>query len=181
MSTETQYVTPGTLAKPGPIGRLVRLAFGLGALWAVVQVILNWSGLLTESIPVGWILLVALAFYVFPYVVNLGWGRSWGRRPQVGIAIVLGVAFAGNLGVSGNVWGPVPGIILGAWLVYTFGHLGISFLLSTVIATPGCEMRALPHLWTLASGRPTAEHHCPGPIDNVDRWEARLRRTGADG
>jgi hypothetical protein len=41
MSTETKYVTPGTLSKPG---RIVRLVLGLGAFWAVVEVILNWSG-----------------------------------------------------------------------------------------------------------------------------------------
>ena len=42
--------------------------------------------------------------------------------------------------------------------------------------TPGCEMRALPHLWMLATGRETAEHFCPtGFLDSLDRWEAGRR------
>ena len=57
--------------------------------------------------------------------------------------------------------------------MYAFGHLSLSFLLSTAIATPGCEMRAIPHLWTLVTGRATKEHYCPGALDSIDRWETR--------
>ena len=63
------------------------------------------------------------------------------------------------------------------WLtvLYVFGHLGLSFLLSAVIATPGCEMRAIPHLWTLLTGRATREHHCPGFLDSLDAWELKRK------
>ena len=59
------------------------------------------------------------------------------------------------------------------WVVYTFGHLSLSFLLSAPIATPGCEMRAIPHLWTVLMGRATEEHYCLGALDAIDRWEVR--------
>ncbi len=37
MSTETQFEQTGSLSRPGPIGRLVRLIFGLGTLYAFFQ------------------------------------------------------------------------------------------------------------------------------------------------
>ena len=49
--------------------------------------------------------------------------------------------------------------------------LGISVVLSALIATPACEMRSIPHLRTLTTGRATKEH-CPGALDRIDRWEA---------
>lgn len=56
--------------------------------------------------------------------------------------------------------------------------------LSTHFTSPGrsrspawsVEMRAIPHLWTNATGRPTREHVCPGHIARVDAWE-RPRRA----
>ena len=53
---------------------------------------------------------------------------------------------------------------------------GISFVLSAALATPGCEMRAIPHLWTIVTGRATKEHYCPGFLDGLDKWE--LGRSG---
>ena len=62
------------------------------------------------------------------------------------------------------------------WMTYVYGHLGISFALSAIIKTPGCEMRAIPQLWTLMTGRKTLEHHCPGFLNNIDNWEKNLNK-----
>ena len=62
-----------------------------------------------------------------------------------------------------------------AWVYYWFVHLGFSFFLAAVLATPGCEMRSIPHLWTLITRRATKEHYCPGFLDRLDRWERERR------
>jgi len=86
-------------------------------------------------------------------------------------AIILGIV-ASKL-IVGAWWTPPLGRLVWLFVLYTFGHLGISFVVSSAIATPGCEMRGLPHLWTLLTGRRTREHYCPGFFDRLDAWEAR--------
>ena len=58
-----------------------------------------------------------------------------------------------------------------AMTMYVHTHLGISHVLSAILATPGCEMRAIPHLAALAFGGNVAAQVCPGPWDDLDRWE----------
>ena len=56
-----------------------------------------------------------------------------------------------------------------------FAHLGYSFVLAGILATPGCEMRATHHLFSILSGKPVKEHHCPvGPLNTIDKWEHAL-------
>ena len=83
---------------------------------------------------------------------------------------------AAVLAVVSRAWwgswlGPPFGLFVFAVMAYTFIHLGLSFVLSAILATPGCEMRAIPHLWTLVTGRATKEHYCPGFLDGLDKWE----------
>ena len=60
------------------------------------------------------------------------------------------------------------------WNVYLYGHLGAAFIISGLIATPGCEMRAFHDLYSRITGTPTKEHYCPvGPLHPIDQWEAR--------
>ncbi len=64
-------------------------------------------------------------------------------------------------------------------MTYVYGHLGISFILAAFLATPGCEMRALPHLLGMIAGGEAREHCCPGFIEHIDRWE-RQRTSSED-
>ena len=110
------------------------------------------------------------------YVVNIGFSRSWKKRPAfASVALLLGAASVNYLS-SGAVEGHLSAMVLHSWLLYVFGHLGLAFLLSAIIGTPGCEMRAFHHLYSLMTGRPTKEHHCPvGPLRPIDQWEAARR------
>lgn len=189
MSTryETEFVEPGTLVRPSWIGRLVRLLLGVLLLRAFFDLVRSeiWmargdTGLTSSRPPddlVFW-LLVAFVFWIFPHVVNIGFGVRWGRWPQLALLAVVGVTVGVSLLTAGSVWSPALGWVLLAWLLYVSLHLGVSFVLSAFLATPGCEMRSIPHLWTLASGRPTAEHYCPGFLDPLDRWETGRRAGG---
>ncbi len=172
---ELRLDEPGTLTPPGPAGRLVRLGWGLllalstYTVWMNPQALTGWSFPLQ---PLWWVGGVAL-LSVLPYIVNIGFGvawRAWPRNIVIGIMLVW---IAANLFLYGSVWSPSLGWFVVAWQLYAMIHLGGSFLLAAAIATPGCEMRALPHLWTLLTGRATKEHYCPGHIDTVDKWEGR--------
>ena len=77
---------------------------------------------------------------VFNYVVNIGFSKSWGYRPLVGSLIVLSLSALVARLISGSFDHPIFGVPLVLSLGYFYAHLGISFVLSALIATPGCEM-----------------------------------------
>lgn len=182
------FVESGTLVTPGWIGRLLRLGLGLALLKLFYdllrfEVIMDRgdTGLTSSQAPDQvwfWVLAVWL-FWILPFVVNIGFGVSWRRWPQA--AVLAGAAFAmvSSLIGEGTIWSEPLGWVLLVWLLYESLHLGVSFVMSAVLATPGCEMRALAHLWTLVTGRRTSEHFCPsGFLDSLDRWEAGRRDGG---
>jgi len=178
MRDQSEFVTPGSLLRPGPLGRLTRLGFGLlcaGFVWMVLAV--GPIRLVQQFADVQgfWPWAIA-AFYLFPYVINIGFGRSWGSWPRWWI-LAGGVVFAAlSYFSSGRLLGPWLIGFLVLWMLYVYTHLALSFLAAAVLATPGCEMRALPYLWGKLSGHPVREHICPvGPLAAIDRWESRKR------
>ena len=76
-------VDAGTLARPGPVGRVVRMALGAFCFYVLWEMWLN-AGTTTAS-PVSTfgnrLLLILAALYIINYVVNIGFSKSWGRRP----------------------------------------------------------------------------------------------------
>ena len=178
MSTKLNLVTPGSLVRPDPVGRLVRLVFGLlflNFLWKVFQTRTDLlsstlAGLIELSIG------IVIALVVFNYVVNIGFSRDWRRIPQIVIALLFVLAALIGWLQYGSIWAQPMGAVAFVWLVYVYAHLSVSFLLSAILATPGCEMRAIPHLVSLITGRETGEHYCPGgPLHRIDLWEAGRR------
>jgi hypothetical protein len=171
---ETYFESTGSLPRPGWIGRIVRLALGVWLLSGLYMLVrYGWGVLVDLTPPTNWTwwVFMALGFWLLPPVVNIGFTKSWRRKPQLALAAALAGAVVVDSLVYGTWWGPPLGVLVWFWLVYFSAHLGGSFLLSAVIATPGCEMRAMPHLWTRVTGRATKEHYCPGFIDVIDRWE----------
>lgn len=183
---ETRFVAAGTLPRPRWIGRLVRLAVGLLTLKMFVDLVRfeilmdRDSGLTSWRAPdqLFFWAVVALFFWILPHVVNLGFGRSWGHRPQLVLAAALAVVAAVGLATRGAAWTPALGWAILLWLLYESFHLGTSFVLSAAIGTPGCEMRAIPDLWSRLSGKRSAEHYCPGFLDGIDRWELSRATRG---
>ena len=177
MSTETIYQRPGSLPRPGVIGRGVRLAFGAACLYPVISIIRAGPARVAEQFPNSleswiWIVGAFFAFYVFSYVVNIGFTRSWGRKPQIVPIGVAAVASVASMLLNGEPLATPLGWLVVAWLSYVYGHLALSFVLAAFLATPGCEMRALPHLWAIINRRETKEHLCPaGPLQSIDAWE----------
>ncbi len=184
---DTHFVEGGTLPRPRWIGRVVRLAIGLLTLKLFVDLVRfevlmeRDSGLTSWRFPTQlffWAV-VAFFFWILPHVVNLGFGKSWRNRSQIALAVILAAVSIWGLVAHGSLWTPALGWSILLWLLYESLHLGISFILAAALATPGCEMRAIPDLWSRLSGRASAEHYCPGFLDGIDRWE--LARSGGSG
>ncbi len=173
-SDPLQLVAQGSLERPGPIGRLARLALGLVCAYALHELILYRVSITSTPVTVlpNLTVMVLAAILIINYVVNIGFGRSFGRWPSyISIAIALMLAIVSWL-KFGTVDHPVLGLALWFWLVYFYLHLGISFVLAAAIATPGCEMRAIPDLYGRLTGRRAEEHHCPaGFLTGLDAWE----------
>lgn len=164
----------GTLDGPGPIGRLVRLAVGAACLWLVYELLFhaNWRAL-RDPVLLWWAL---FAFALLPYVINIGFGVVWGKWPRyAAIALIGGAVGVGWIatGTVENVW---TWNLIEWFMLYVYGHLGLSFVLAAILGTPGCEMRAIPQLIGRVFGKTVREHHCPGFIGRIDRWE---RQRGA--
>ncbi len=179
MSTELRLDEPGTLVRPGPVGRFVRLGFGvlcLSFLWRVLQ---TGTDILTPTLSslIDLSIGAVYALRLFNYVVNIGFSKDWRRRPLGAVVMLFVLAGLAGWMQSGLFWGPILGGVVLAWLLYIYAHLGLSFILAAVLSTPGCEMRAIPHLWSLVMGQPTKEHYCPlGPLHRIDQWEAGGKR-----
>ncbi len=169
-------VDEGTLKPPDPVGRLVRMSLGFACFYALYVLVLHIQSIIQTPVSVlpNIAVLVFAAIIIINYVVNIGFGKSWGRWPSyfsIGAALLLAAMSWLAFGTADH---PLFGAGLWAWLVYFFAHLGVSFILSAIIATPGCEMRAIPHLFGKISGRTVAEHHCPASfITKIDAWESK--------
>ena len=175
-TTDLKLDEPGSLPKPGPVGRIVRLLFGLLCLWYVSELIAVSGTLIAGGghvLPLVWNGILP-GLFLISYVVNIGFSRSWGKMPAVVSAALLSLtALVGYLS-SGTVETTLFARVAWAWELYLFTHLGLSFVLAAVIGTPGCEMRALHDLYSRITGNPTKEHYCPiGPLHPIDQWEAR--------
>ncbi len=173
-STDLKLVQPGCLSKPGPIGRFVRLGFGALciyyaiSLWGIRSELITNAGTIRPMIWNG----IFPGIILVSYVVNIGFSRAWKKWPAIISLMLILMAGAVGLLLTGAVESPILAGTVFVWELYVFSHLGLSFALSGVLATPGCEMRALYHLFSLITGKPTKEHHCPiGPLNALDRWE----------
>ncbi len=171
---ETHFEEYGSLPRPLVIGRIVRFALGVWLLYVLYQLIVYGPSILVDHTPPNhwtWWLTAALGIMVTPYVVNIGFSRNWKHWPRVAVVVTAGVLVGVDLFFYGTWWALPLGAFALVWFIYWTTHFGFSLLLSALIATPGCEMRAIPHLWTLVSGNRTREHYCPGFFNDLDRWE----------
>ena len=138
---KTTFESTGTYPTPGPIGRSIRLVAGLVILyitytnpWAHRDAILRvgWDAAL-----LGWLPALAVGLYLLPVIIDRGFTLQWGRRSPIGLAILAGGTAVYDYLAYGHVWGPPLGWLTVLTLVLVFGHLGLSFLVAGLFATPG--------------------------------------------
>ena len=180
MTTKLNLVQSGTIDKPGPIGRLFRLFLGLLSLAFIVYLDSIRSIYFNNMVYYNWGVLIGLiyGFSLLPYIVNIGFSINSGKRLRFVAILALVLASAFDYFSTGNFLGLITRGLVYLMLIYLYGHLGLSHVLASIIATPGCEMRAFPHLWSLITKKPTKEHCCPvGPLSRIDRWEKDRKTT----
>lgn len=175
-TTDLKLDEPGSLCRPGPIGRLVRLAFGALCLWYVFQLLQVSGSWVQGDGHIGTVIWNGIfpGLILVSYVINIGYSRSWKKWPAIISAITFLLIGAFGYFTTGSIESTYLSVAIWMWLLYIFSHLGIAFVLSGVIGTPGCEMRAFHDLYSRITGIPTKEHFCPiGPLTPIDRWESR--------
>lgn len=179
--TTTTFEKPGTFPKPGPIGRILRIALGLIALYtAANRVYFGTPELDVVAGDPGFWFAAAISFYSLRDMIDGGFGlSSWGRRSQAAVLLLMVAATIFDLLVYGSVWEPALGVLVNWLMVIALGYLGPSLLLNGIFATRGCEVRAVWQLVGNLLGRETVEYRCVlfGPLDE---WEARRRGHGRE-
>ena len=165
------------LIKPGLIGRIGRFIFGLWSLYFVRETLTYSKFFINDPDVVsqfGYLAGVAIAFWVLPDVVNIGFNRQWKNRSQQIVIALAAVALVVDFLVYGSWWGPPLGWVVLGMSVLTHLYLGSSHILAGLIATPGCEMRSIPHLRALLTKKSVETVVCPGHWTAIDRWEASV-------
>lgn len=177
MKNVYKFDESGTLPKPGWIGRLVRLLMAALMFYLLYVVYLNFNNFV-KGAPDQAILwfMVLLAFFLLSPVVNIGFGKLWGNQPQSWFLIMLYILIMVGILTKNAHWTLETAYLILGLQIYVFSHLGISFLLASILATPGCEMRSIPHLYSIIFGIKSREHYCPGMLDSVDKWEIKLTK-----
>lgn len=179
-TTDLQLDDPGSLPKPGPIGRLARLGFGVLCVWYVSGLIDFSGSLITSDGHIRTLVWNGLlpGLFLVSYVVNIGFSVAWGKRPAIASAVALVLLAGIGYLLHGNFENEMLASAIWIWELYVFSHLGLAFLVSGIIGTPGCEMRAFHDLFSRLTGKPTKEHYCPiGPLHPIDQWESRRSGT----
>lgn len=132
------FAQPGTTPRPLAIGRVTRLGFGLFLAFFFALNLLLYADLTESDFPVNtyWFSVV-YAYWFFSTLVVIGFGRRWGRWPQVAVLPVVLVLVVIDLEAYGQIW-DVPL----AWGVFLFtefvlGFFAISFFLAAIFAVPG--------------------------------------------
>ncbi len=175
-TTDLKLDEPGSLRRPGPVGRLVRLGFGIMSLFyvhgliQVADVLIDTDGHIVALVWNG----VLPGLFLVSYVINIGFSRAWKKWPAVVSTAVLAIAAGVGYVTAATVETNLLAFGIWSWELTLFSHLGLAFILAAVIRTPGCEMRAFHDLYSRLTGVPTHEHVCPvGPLGPIDAWEAR--------
>lgn len=132
------FVEPGSMAKPLPIGRVARLLSGGGTLFYFGWLIINFPELVGSDVPHwGWWIGVGFAFWYFPDLVTVGFSRSWGRWPQAAALLLPLALVLVDLAAYGSVWAPPLGWGVFSFTAFFFGYVGLSFILAAAFAVPG--------------------------------------------
>ena len=175
-STDLKLNDPGSLPRPGPIGKIVRLAFGILCLWHIAGLIQVTGNLLDSDGHIKQVIWngLPIGLFLVSYVVNIGFTRAWKKWPlfiSAGVFLLIGM---GGLLIQDSFESNLLAQVIWGWELYVFSHLGLAFVVSSIIGSAGCEMRAFHELYSRTTGIPTKEHYCPiGPLHSIDMWESR--------
>ena len=117
---------------------MLRLVVGIFLGYFFVVNLLHYTPLTDSDFPVDtyWIGVV-FAWWYFSDLVVVGFGRRWGRRPQIAVLPVVLALLVTDLVAYGQIW-DLP-LAWGVFLFteFVFGFFAISFFLAATFAVPG--------------------------------------------
>ena len=136
---ENSFVELGTFKRLKPVKRAMRLIFGMALIAYFIWQLPKYDVLTTTEFPLipGKWIGVAILFYFFGDVFNLGLNRRWGRWPQYAFLILLGAAIGSDWLFFGTFWGPPAGWLIFLLQQFTALMIGIGFIFSAALAAPG--------------------------------------------
>ena len=137
-----RFAAAGSIGGPGPIGRAYRVLNGLATLAVLVWIVLSYEAFLgPDGIGPLAAVLIGLggvaSFLNFSELVNVGFTRQWGARPQLVLAALVLAVLAFDLLRYGHAWALPLGVALYVFLVYDWAHVGLSYLVAGVAGLPG--------------------------------------------
>ena len=129
----------GSISRPGPIGRLARIGFGVLTLFGLVRVLGATDYLWVNGVPINLTFALGAAFcvYAIPPVVNIAYGVSWGGTLRIAVLGAICLAAAAGWVFHRDPLGPYAGVTVGAVMVLVLVQLGPSLILSGILAVPG--------------------------------------------
>ncbi len=136
---EFDFVEKGTFAKLNAQKRIIRFLIGIALIAYFIWQLSDPARLIGVEFPLSignWIG-VAILFYFFSDVFNIGFDRRWGRWPQYVFLGLVGAAIVGDLIGYGTFWGPPAGWLVLLMKEVTAGTIGLAHILSGALATPG--------------------------------------------
>ena len=140
---KAKFEKPGTFATPRLLGRTIRLAVGVTILYLVFPHFLKyWQGFTQvregSETPGGtWYIGLFFAVYLLPHMIDRGFTLQRGRRSQIVFGLLALAAVVFDLTYYGSLWAPPLGWLVLLTTVLVLGHLGISFIVAGLFATPG--------------------------------------------
>lgn len=170
------------LAPASIIGRIGKFSMGTAQLLGVYSLGTAYAVVTLDTAPasVGLWIFAGLAFGLLSWTVNIAFRRTWGAKP---FYVAIGLAAAGALygfATAGIFWSLPFALVVYVVTMYVHAHMGFCHVLAALLATPGCEMRSINHLFSKLTGNKAALQICPGIWTPIDNWEARIRHRGPD-
>ena len=135
---DVELQKPGSLDRPGPIGRTARFGIGAFLLFFPLRILINYryGDSVRANDPVLWFG-IAISMWVIAEVVELGYRRDLGQWPRFIALIVIALGAASELLLRGSLLGDLLTLSLMALVVFVYGILGSSFVLAALFAVPG--------------------------------------------
>lgn len=141
-ATNPEFQSPGTLERPRPIGRAVRIVASIYFLAPFAWILTEYRTFVSSDIPSLPLLVLMLvncviALFLLPSMINVLITVSWGRWASVVVVLLAVAAVVFDLVRYGTFWGPPLGLFIFLLAALVFAHFGLSFILGGILALPG--------------------------------------------
>ena len=84
-----------------------------------------------------WYIGLFFAVYFLPHMIDRGFTLQRGQRSQIVFGLLGSAVVVFDLTYYGSLWAPPLGWLVLSTTVLVLGHLGISFIVAGLFATPG--------------------------------------------